>query len=193
MDLIATIRNSGSKPPEKLADMPVTKSSPLVPPSRPAAKSDDKKSRPPMKPLAPRSSSSVPPADLSKTAAAPAPFHAIDEELHTTPGGVPVFRAALDDLETKRDTDETAASTTAANDNRSSTMTDESLEEEPEPTIMGKSFDFSDQTEIHHAEIPIDAGSEPMLVDDIAEIVDEEPVEEEKPKPRTIPPPLPRN
>ncbi len=192
MDLIATIRNSGSKPPEKLADMPATKSSPLAPPSKPPAKSDDKKSRPPMKPLAQRSSSSVPPADLSKTAAAPAPFHAIDEELHTTPGGVPVFRAALDDLEAKRDTDETAASNTAANDNRSSTMSDESVEEEPEPTIMGKSFDFGDQTEIHHAEIPIDAGSEPMLVDDIAEIVDDEP-EEEKPKARTIPPPLPRN
>ncbi|MEO7112030.1 MAG: hypothetical protein ABI183_16425 [Polyangiaceae bacterium] len=208
MDLIATIRSSGSKPPEKLADLPSTKSAPLAAPSSPPkpiappAKADDKKSRPPMKPLAPRSPSSLPPADLSKTAAAPAPFHtndhAIDEELHTTPGGVPVFRAALDDLEAKRDTDEHASNNNAAaNDNRSGTMpndlSDESTDDEPEPTIMGKSFDFSDQTEIHHAEIPIDAGSEPMLVDDIAEIVDDDPVEEEKPKPRTVPPPLPRN
>jgi tetratricopeptide (TPR) repeat protein len=203
MDLINTIRNSPSKPPEKLGEFPAMKSSPLAPPSRPSAptaKADDKKPRPPMKPLAPRSPSSVPPVDLSKTAAAPAPFHAIDEELHTTPGGAPVFRAALDDLDAKRDTDENAANgaaAAAADENRAGTMTDESAEDEAENTIMGKSFDFSDQTEIHHAEIPVDAGSEPMLVDDIAELVDEEDApkekEEEKPKPRTVPPPLPRN
>jgi hypothetical protein len=172
VELIATIRGAGSNPPP-------AKSSPPTP----SKTADEKKSRAPMKPMAARAPSSPPPPDLSKTAATP--FQAIDEELHTTPGGVPVFRAALDDLEAKRDTDEHAAK---ANGEESTS------DDEPEPTIMGKSFDFSDQTEVHHPDdIPIEAGSEPMLVDDIAELVDDEPVEDEKPKQRTVPPPLPRN
>ena len=139
-----------------------------------------------MKPSAPRSPSSAPPPDFAKTTAA-APHHAIDEELHTAPGGVPVFRAVLDEIEAKRDTAENAAKANGEDVSM--------LDDEPEPTIMGKSFDFSDQTEVHHpADIPIEAGSEPMLVDDIAELVDDEPApEEEKPKARTVPPPLPRN
>ncbi|MEO7110057.1 MAG: hypothetical protein ABI183_06440, partial [Polyangiaceae bacterium] len=189
VELIATIRGAGGASPktsEKAAEKPAS-----ILAEKPTARADEKK-RVPMKPL-PARSPSMPPADLDKTSASP--YHAIDEELHTAPGGVPVFRGgalpsaipeartiSLEDLDIRKDTDENA--TTASDDS----------DDEPEPTIMGKSFDFSDDTQIHHADIPIDAGSEPMLVDDIAELVDEdEPDEPPPPKPRTNPPPLPRS
>ncbi|HEX7665372.1 MAG TPA: hypothetical protein VF407_12695, partial [Polyangiaceae bacterium] len=157
--------------------------------------------RAPVAPSKPRAPSSPPPSDLARSSSSPLQA-ATDEDIRTDAGDAPAFKAVRDAL--KADTDENAA---LAQTTAGETV---NLDDEPEPTIMGTMlgsekpppYDFSDETEVVRAgDIPVDVGSEPLLVDDIAELVDDaedvdiDEEEEEKPAKggRSIPPPLPRS
>ncbi|MEO8798324.1 MAG: hypothetical protein ABI551_10595, partial [Polyangiaceae bacterium] len=193
VELINTIRGASSAPKPadtKPADLPKAAESRPSQAKGPAP-------TPTRRGFAP---SSPPPDDLARSS--PFPLHAAtDEELHTAPSGVPAFKAAHEAM--RADTDENASAALAATTAGEAV----SLDDEPEPTIMGTTlgsekppaYEFSDATEVHHADIPLDLGSEPLMVDDIAELVDDDDVdveeeeEEASAKPRTVPPPLPRS